>query len=91
MFLIKDKIVVSMALMRFLSSLIEFTAAFLIFKIGRVDSALKINAVLALIGPTIMIIVTTLGLIGLAGKVPLAKMFAILLGVALIFWGVNKV
>ncbi len=91
MFFVTDKIVVSMALLRVLSGLIELTAAFLIFKIGKIDTALKINASLAFIGPTIMILVTTIGVIGLAGKVPIYKMFVIFVGVCLIFWGVNKV
>lgn len=91
MFFVRDKIVVSMALMRVLSSLIELTAAFLIFKVGKIESALKINAALALVGPIIMITVTTIGLVGLAGKIPYWKMFIIFIGVCLIFWGVRKV
>ncbi|MTI79775.1 MAG: DUF2619 domain-containing protein [Firmicutes bacterium] len=90
MFHVFDKIVFSMAAMRFLSSFIEFSAAMLMLKYNRVDTAFKINAVLALIGPTVLIIVTALGLVGLAGKVPLSKMVYIGLGVSLIFYGVNK-
>ncbi|TYO97967.1 YqhV family protein [Desulfallas thermosapovorans] len=90
MFLIFDKIVISMAAVRFLSATIEFTAAMLMLHFNKVETAFKINAVLAMVGPTILIIVTTLGLVGLAGKVSLAGMATIMLGVALIFLGINK-
>jgi membrane-bound ClpP family serine protease len=90
MFFIFDKIVFSMAAMRFLSATIEFTAAMLMLHFNRVETAFKINAVLAMVGPTVLIIVTTLGLMGLAGKVSLPGMACIMLGVALIFLGINK-
>ncbi|MEG6617101.1 YqhV family protein [Peptococcaceae bacterium 1198_IL3148] len=90
MFHVFDKIIFSMAAMRFLSSMIEFSAALLMLKFNRVETALKINAVLALIGPTIMIIVTSLGIIGLAGKIPVSKMLFIVAGVTLIFVGVSR-
>ncbi|MFA7467037.1 MAG: YqhV family protein [Desulfotomaculaceae bacterium] len=90
MFLNLDKVVLSMALLRFLSSSIEFTAAMLMLYFNRVDVAFKINAVLAMVGPTIFIGVTTLGLVGLAGKVSLLGMASIATGVFLIFLGINK-
>lgn len=90
MFLLIDKHIMAMALMRVLSSLIELTAAFLMLKMNRVESALKINAVLAMIGPTVMFIVMALGLWGLAGKIPPGKMLTIAAGVFLIFYGVNR-
>jgi len=79
-----------MAAMRFLSATIEFTAAILMLHFNKVETAFKINAVLAIVGPTVLIIVTTLGLVGLAGKVSLLGMGAIMLGVTLIFLGINK-
>lgn len=69
-----DKFVLGMAGLRILSGIIEFSAALLMLKLNRVDQALKVNATLALIGPTIMMSVMALGLIGLAGKLPLNKM-----------------
>ncbi|MCG8400150.1 MAG: YqhV family protein [Firmicutes bacterium] len=90
MLLIFDKIVLSMALVRFLSAGIEFTAAMLMLYFNRVEVAFKINAVLALVGPTVFITVTALGLVGLAGKVSVAGMASILIGVCFIFLGVNK-
>ncbi len=89
MFFTFDKIVLSMALLRFLSSSIEFTAAMLMLYFNRVDMAFKINAVLAMVGPTVLICVTTLGLVGLAGKVSLPGMVSIVTGVILIFLGIR--
>lgn len=83
-------IAILMGLLRILSGMIELTAASLMIYFDRVETALKINAVLALIGPTIMILVTSLGLLGIADKVSLAKMITIISGVALIFIGLNK-
>ncbi|SFH18248.1 Protein of unknown function [Desulfotomaculum arcticum] len=91
MFYVFDKIVLSMAAVRFLSATIEFSAAMLMLYFNRVEHAFKINSVLALVGPTVMITVTTLGLVGLAGKVSPWGMVSILAGVALIFLGVRKI
>ncbi|MEG6522171.1 YqhV family protein [Desulfotomaculum sp. 1211_IL3151] len=90
MFFVADKIVFAMAMLRCLSASIEMTAAMLMLKYGRVETALKINAVLALVGPSVMIIVTTLGLAGLAGKISLSKLGIIFSGVALIFYGISR-
>lgn len=90
MFLVNDKTVFFMAMLRFISCLIEFTAALLFLKFDSIEKALKINAVLALIGPTIMTTVMLLGLAGISSRVPISKFVIILAGVSLIFWGVSK-
>lgn len=84
-----DKIVAGMAGVRILSAAIEFSAALLMLKLNRVEAAFKINSVLAVIGPAVLLTVTSLGLVGLVGKVSPAGMFVILAGVALIFIGIN--
>jgi len=91
MFIVKNKIVVSMALTRVLSGLIELTGALLMLKFDRIESALKINACLAFVGPTVMITVTTLGLVGLAGKLPVGRIAMVFAGVTLIFMGLRKI
>ncbi|MCL4441096.1 MAG: YqhV family protein [Firmicutes bacterium] len=90
MFFVTNKIVFAMAMLRCLSASIELTAALLMLKFGRVETALKINAVLAMVGPSIMVLVTILGLVGLAGKVSLSKLGIIFLGVLLIFYGISR-
>ncbi|AEG14864.1 YqhV family protein [Desulfofundulus sp. TPOSR] len=90
MFLFLDRIVLGMALLRLLSSSIEFSAAMLMLYFNRVETAFKINSLLAMVGPTVLLTTTSLGLVGLAGKVSPSSMAIILLGVALIFIGVNR-
>ncbi|MDN5348459.1 MAG: hypothetical protein PWP65_2024 [Clostridia bacterium] len=90
-FFLPEKHVLGMASMRIISGLIEIMAALLMLKFNRVEDALRINAVLALIGPTVLLLVTSLGLWGMAGRASPAKLAFILLGVALIFYGTRKI
>lgn len=91
MWLVKNKIVLGMALLRCLSGLIEFTAAMLMLKFDSVEKAVKINAVLAVIGPTVLIVVTSIGLVGLSQKgFSVPRFLLIVAGVTLIFIGIGK-
>lgn len=85
------KIVLGMAFLRLISGLIELSAASLMIYFNRVETAFKINACLAIIGPLILISVTSLGLIGLAGKISFKQMFLIISGVILIFVSLSKI
>lgn len=76
-----------MALVRVMSSAIELTAAFLIYRSLQVEHAFRINALLGLVGPVIFLTVTALGLVGLADKISFIKAVSILLGVGLILAG----
>lgn len=89
MFTFFEKAVVGMALLRLLSGSIEVFAAFLMLRFNAVEKALVINSSLALIGPTILIITTAIGLYGIADKVSLAKFIWIFIGVGCIFYGVK--
>lgn len=90
MFLISNKIAAGMALLRFFSSSIEFSAAMLMLYFGTVEKAMQVNAVLAMVGPIILISVTSLGLIGLAGKISVVKIGMIATGVVLILIGARN-
>ena len=90
MFFVTDKITACMATVRIFSACIEFTAAMLMLRYGTVQKAMQINAFLALVGPIILISVTSLGLIGLAGKIPLSRMALIFLGVTFILFGARN-
>lgn len=79
-----------MAALRFISSLLELTGALLMLRFNSIETAFKINALLAVTGPTIMITVTSLGLIGLAGKSSPQALALILMGIVLIMYGVCK-
>ncbi|MDF1511276.1 YqhV family protein [Robertmurraya sp. DFI.2.37] len=90
MFQFLEKAIIGMALLRILSGSIEIFAALLILKVNQVDKALVINSSLALIGPIILILTTTIGLIGIAEKVSFTKMLWIFCGVGLILYGVKS-
>jgi len=80
-----------MAMMRCLSGIIEFSAAMLMLKFDSVEKAMKINAALALIGPTVMVVVTSIGLISLSQKgFSPARFVLVIAGVTLIFLGIGK-
>ena len=83
------KILLVMISMRLLSSFIEFSAAFLMYHLNDIESAIRINAVLGLVGPIILVIVTFLGLIELSHELDFKKMILICLGVLLILWGTS--
>ena len=72
--------------LRILSGSMEIIAAILIYRFNSLEHALKINALLASIGPFIFISVMYLGLTGVTQKINYNKMIIIYLGVALIFW-----
>lgn len=81
------RIVVTMALLRLIAGTIEITAALLMLKLGEVQAALKINGVLGLIGPIILTLVGSLGLIGLRDQLSWEKLVVTSIGVLLIFLG----
>lgn len=83
------RIVLTMALMRLLAGTLEITGALLMLKFGTVQAALKVNAVLGLIGPVILTLVGMIGLIGLRHELSWPKLASVGLGVLLIFLGTN--
>lgn len=91
MFFLFDRIVFLMASLRILSATIEFSAALTMLYFNRVETALKINCLLALVGPTVLLTTTALGLWGMAGKLAPSTMAIIFLGIILIIIGVNRI
>ncbi|MEH7548578.1 MULTISPECIES: YqhV family protein [Bacillaceae] len=90
MFIILEKAVLGMAFLRLLSGSIEIFAAILMLKFNSVEKALMINSSLALVGPIILILTTTIGLVGIVGDISVMKIVWILLGVAFILIGVKS-
>jgi putative exporter of polyketide antibiotics len=90
MFHLLEKAIIGMALLRILSGSIEIFAAFLFIKYNDIEKALIINSSLALIGPIILLLTTTIGLIGMADKISLTKILWIFGGVACIIYGVKS-
>ncbi len=85
-----DKSVFSMALLRILSGSIELTAALVMLKLNDVTKALSVNAMLALVGPLILISTTTIGLVGMSDKLSPVKLVWIVAGVACLLIGILK-
>jgi hypothetical protein len=90
MFIIIEKVVLVMAFLRLISGSIEIFAAILMIKFNTVEKALMVNSSLALIGPIILVLTTSIGLIGLVEKISIMKFVWIALGVSFIFVGVKS-
>jgi hypothetical protein len=79
--------VVLMSYLRVIGAGVEIAAAILMLRINTIEAALRINAVLGLLGPVVLIAVSALGLWGLVERVSLAKLVMILCGSILIIIG----
>jgi len=79
-----QNILMAMVFMRILSGLIELSAALLMHYFNNVSTAIRINAILGLIGPIILIIVTSLGLIEIREQINYFNLLLIFIGVSLI-------
>jgi hypothetical protein len=82
--------VLSMAGMRLLSAAIEMIAALVMLLFNDVKKALAVNALLAVVGPTIFIVTMTIGLLSLSDELSFSKLGFIALGVILILIGIYK-
>ncbi|HEY8450329.1 MAG TPA: YqhV family protein [Bacillota bacterium] len=76
-----------MVLVRILSASIELTAALLMARANQIETALRINGFLGLVGPTVLIVVSIIGLVGVADHLSPVKTLLILAGVLLILLG----
>lgn len=85
-----DKFVTGMASLRIFSGTVEILAALLMLKLGRIDKALAVNSALAFVGPSVLIITTSIGLAGMADKLSWGKMIWIGCGVACLLIGILK-
>lgn len=82
-----DPFVKGMALVRLISAVTELTGAYLMIRMNRLDAAVRVNALLGLIGPLVLLAATTIGVVGLADRLSPPKLFLILAGVGLILLG----
>ncbi len=76
-----------MSYLRLIGAGLEVAAAILMLKINTVETALRINAILGLLGPVVLIAVSALGLWGLVGRISFAKLLMTLCGAVLIILG----
>lgn len=82
--------VLSMAGLRILSGTLEITAAILMLIFNDPKKALAINALLAIVGPVVLVTTMTIGLLSVADDLSFSKLFFVGLGVALILFGIYK-
>lgn len=86
-----DSTVRHMAMVRMLSASIELTAAFLMLRYGRIETAIAINSALGTVGPVLFAIVSALGIAGLAsGGMNWGKIAIIFAGVMLVLVGATR-
>lgn len=79
-----NKLISGMGVVRVLSASMEMLGAYLIFRAGRVEDAVRVNALLGMTGPFIFLTVTALGIVGMAGRLDLSKTLLLFGGIALI-------
>ena len=81
------KVVSGMASLRVISGIIEIAAALVILRLNRVESALRINAALGIVGPIVFLLVSALGIIAVAVKLPIYKICLVMIGIILVLLG----
>ncbi|MRN53566.1 DUF2619 domain-containing protein [Paenibacillus sp. LC-T2] len=79
-----------MAVLRIISGSVEISAALLMLRLNQVDKALAVNSALALVGPTVLILTTTIGLTGMTQQLSWSKIGWIGCGVAFLLIGILK-
>ena len=84
-----NNVLLAMITLRIISAFLEFTAAIFMFYFNNIEKAIKINALLGLMGPVILILVTFLGIVKLSHNVDIKNIFIIALGVILIIIGTS--
>lgn len=83
----QERWLLGMVLLRALSASIEVTAVLLMLRMARVEQALRLNAALGLVGPLIFLLVTALGLAGMADKISPLRLALVGAGFLMILWG----
>lgn len=80
----------NMATIRIISGMLEILVALVFLKIGRVYSALRMNAFLGLVGPLVFISVSVLGIATIAVHLPWYKVVLLSLGIILVLIGTKS-
>lgn len=80
----------NMALIRVISGLLEIIVAIIFLKLGKVESALRMNSLLGLVGPLVFIAVSALGIVAVAVKLSWLKLAFICLGIVLVLLGTKS-
>ncbi|MGX9133329.1 YqhV family protein [Rummeliibacillus sp. JY-2-4R] len=84
-----DKSLLMMVILRIMSGSLEVTAALFMLKFNSLEKAFYINTMLALVGPTVLIVTTAIALFGLADKISIPRMICLFAGITLILVSLN--
>lgn len=79
-----DPYLKGMIAVRLASAAAELTGAYLMHRLGRLEDAVRINALLGVVGPTVLFVATAVGVAGLADRLPLPRLGLIMLGAIVI-------
>lgn len=82
--------VLAMALLRLISGSIEVTAALFMLHFNDAKKALLINGMLAFVGPTVLIVTMSIGVLSVANELSFLKLFFLFLGAGCILIAVFK-
>ncbi|WP_413788908.1 YqhV family protein [Psychrobacillus mangrovi] len=85
-----EKALFFIILLRLISGSIEVTAALFMLKFNDLEKAFYINTLLALVGPTVLIVTTAIGLSGLAEKISLTRIICLFAGIFLIIFSLKS-
>ena len=86
----EKKVLTQIAMVRAFSGILEISAALVILRLRGIEAALRINALLGLIGPLVFLAVSALGIMALAVKVSLFKIILLVAGACFILWGTRS-
>jgi hypothetical protein len=81
---LKDAHILGVVLVRTMSGAAEILAAAYILRKGSLRTALRVNAVLGLVGPTALVLASAIAAAGLRGELGTARLLLVFVGVTLI-------
>ncbi len=75
-----------MVLVRCLSAAAELTGALLMLRLNDLEAAVRVNGVLGLVGPLVLVTATAIGVAGLAHQLSPGRILLVFAGVAAILF-----
>ncbi|MGI6364712.1 MAG: DUF2619 domain-containing protein [Bacillota bacterium] len=82
-----DTKVLTMAIIRMMYGVFSFVGGVLIFRFNDLGQAVRINSFIGSIGPFVLLVVSAIGIAGLATQIPLRKVILLVAGVTLMLLG----
>lgn len=79
--------VIAMAVIRACFGLLSLAGGYMMFRLNDLQSAVRINGILGSIGPFVLLLVSAIGVAGLATQLDFKKIALVLIGVTLILLG----